>query len=175
MALILKIENALLAALAAPVSIEDQDDIAAEADTLNQLDEICANFNGDVHYTRLLRQLAVLRDTCRDKPMKTDRDICTCLTSCYPTLHEVFSEVSTLTRLFLVIPATSATAERSFSTMRRLKTYLRSTMTTERLNSVMVLNVHKDMLDKLDDATTVNEFVAHNERRTAIFGSGRPA
>jgi len=103
------------------------------------------------------------------------RDICTCFSSCYPTLHEVFSEVSTLTRLFLVIPATSATAERSIYTMRRLKTYLRSTMTTERLNTVMVLTVRKDMLDKLDDATTVDEFVAHNERRTDIFGGGKPA
>ena len=46
-------------------------------------------------------------------------------------------------------------------------------MTTERLNSVMVLiNVHKDMLDELDDATTVDEFVAYNERRKDIFGGG---
>jgi hAT family C-terminal dimerisation region len=102
-------------------------------------------------------------------------DICTCLTSSYPTLHEVFIEVSTLMQLFLVIPATSATAERSFSAMHRLKTYLRSMMTTERLNSVMVLNVHKDMMDKLDDSTTVDEFVAHTERRTDNFGGGRPA
>ena len=58
--------------------------------------------------------------------------------------------------------------------MRRLKTYLRLTMTTDRLNSVMVLNVHKDMLDKLDDVTIVDVFVARNERRTDIFVGGRP-
>ena len=102
------------------------------------------------------------------------RDICTCLTSSYPTLHEVFSEVLTLTRLFLVIPATSATAERSFSTMRRLQTYIRSTMTTERLNSVMVLNVHIGMLDNMMKPP-LSTNVAPNERRAAIFGSGRPA
>jgi predicted house-cleaning NTP pyrophosphatase (Maf/HAM1 superfamily) len=45
-------------------------------------------------------------------------------------------------------------------------------MTTEWLNSVMVLNVHKDMLYKPDDATTVDEFVAQNERRTHIFNDG---
>lgn len=91
MALCLKIENALLAALAPPMSVVDQDDIAVDAEFVTQLDEICAHFNGDVHYTRLLRQLAVLRDMCREKTMKTMRDICTCLTSSYPTSHEVFS------------------------------------------------------------------------------------
>ena len=59
--------------------------------------------------------------------------------------------------------------------MRRLKTDLRSTMTTERLNSVMVVNVHTKMLNNLDDATTVDEFVARNERCTDIFGGVRPA
>jgi hypothetical protein len=45
-------------------------------------------------------------------------------------------------------------------------------LTTERLNSVMVLNAHKDMLVKLDDATTVDEFIAHNERSSEMFGGG---
>jgi len=169
MALCLKIENALTAALA-PMSDADEDN-SVDADFVLQLKEICAHFNGDVNYTRLMRQLAVLRDACGQNKIKTVRDITKYLKSSFPSLHrEIFSEVSLLVRLFLVIPATSATAERSFSTMRRLKNYLRSTMTTERLNSVMIMNVHKDMLDELDDATTVDEFVACNERRNDIFG-----
>jgi hypothetical protein len=43
-------------------------------------------------------------------------------------------------------------------------------MTTERLNSV-----HKNMLDNLDDDTTVDEFFALNECCTDIFGGGSPA
>ena len=53
--------------------------------------------------------------------------------------------------------------------MRRLKTYLRS---TERLNSVMTLHVHKDLLDCIDDSAVVEDFVACNEVRKDIFGKG---
>jgi len=66
----------------------------------------------------------------------------------------------------------SATAERSFSAMRRLKTYLRSTMSTERLNSVMTVHVHKDLLDCIDDFAVVRDFVACNEVRKDTFGKG---
>ena len=44
-------------------------------------------------------------------------------------LRGEYSEVEKLVRLLLVSPASSAEAERSFSTLRRLKTWLRSTMT----------------------------------------------
>ena len=42
----------------------------------------------------------------------------------------------------MVLPVTSCEAERSFSTLRRLKTYLRTTMSQERLNGLALLNVY---------------------------------
>jgi len=69
-------------------------------------------------------------------------------------------------------PTLTATAERSFSAMRSLKTYLRSTMSTESLNSVMTLHVHKDLLDCIDDSAVVKDFVACNEVQNDIFGKG---
>jgi len=53
--------------------------------------------------------------------------------------------------------------------MRRLKTYLRSIMSTERLNSVITLHVHKDLLDCIDDSAVVKNFVACNEVRKDIL------
>ena len=44
--------------------------------------------------------------------------------------------------------ATSAIAERLFSAMRRLKTWLRSTMKQKRFNSLAILSTHKDLTDK---------------------------
>ena len=44
------------------------------------------------------------------------------------------------------------------------------TMSTERLNSVMTLHVHKDLLDCIDDSAVVKDFVAFNEVRKDIFG-----
>ena len=44
-------------------------------------------------------------------------------------MAKTFSEINLLLRLYITIPITTATAERSFSTLCRLKSYLRSTMT----------------------------------------------
>ena len=43
----------------------------------------------------------------------------------------------------MVLPVTSYEAERSFSTLRRLKTYLHTTMSQERLNGLALLNIYK--------------------------------
>ena len=43
----------------------------------------------------------------------------------------------------LVMPATNAVSERSFSALKRVKTYLRSNTGEVRLNHLMLLHVHK--------------------------------
>ena len=64
---------------------------------------------------------------------------------------------------------TKPQSERSFSALRRLKSYLRSTMGNERLNHLMVLHVHKERTDKLDLKCVLNEFVGESVHRTSIF------
>ena len=59
------------------------------------------------------------------------------------------SEVCSLVAHILVMPATNAISERSFSSLRRVKNYLRSIMTDNRLNSVMLLHIHKEKTDSL--------------------------
>ena len=56
-----------------------------------------------------------------------------------PSQKELLSEVCTLLTLLLVMPATTAVSERSFSSLRRLKTYLRSTTTQNRLSHLVIL------------------------------------
>ena len=79
-------------------------------------------------------------------------------------------EVFSLLHIALTIPVTSATAERAFSALRRLKNFLRSTMSQPRLNHVMILHIHKERTDKLDLTTIAKEFVSINERRENYFG-----
>ena len=81
-----------------------------------------------------------------------------------------FSEVCRLAQLILVMPATNAVSERSFSAMRRLKTYLRSTMSQSRLNHVMLLSINREEVDKLDIDVIADEFVRGNEHRLRQFG-----
>ena len=49
------------------------------------------------------------------------------------------------------IPVTTATAERSFSALRLLKTYLRATMKEERLNGLALMAIRKDIQFKHDE------------------------
>lgn len=79
-------------------------------------------------------------------------------------------EVVKLCRLYIVHPATTATAERSFSTLRRLKSYLRGTMSQSRLNSLLILTMYRERVDLIDMVDLVNEFIARGDtkRRNAF-------
>ncbi len=59
-------------------------------------------------------------------------------------------QVVALLQFILIIPATNATSERSFSALRLLKSYLRTTPLQERLNYLMLLDVHKKRTYVLD-------------------------
>ena len=75
--------------------------------------------------------------------------------------------------IYLTIPVITATGERSLSAVRCIKTYLRSTMSQQRLNNTILLNVHKDLRDGLDLPTIARQFVDVNERRRHFFGTLR--
>lgn len=51
---------------------------------------------------------------------------------------------------YLTIPPTTCTVERSFSTLRRIKTWLRSTMSEERLSSLSLLSIHRCRVQELN-------------------------
>ena len=81
-----------------------------------------------------------------------------------------YSEVIKVLQLILVMPATNASSERSFSAVRRLKNYLRSTMSQQRLNNLMVLHVHDDVTDSLDLKKAAQRFIKNHGHRTALYG-----
>ena len=88
-----------------------------------------------------------------------------------PNNQKLFSEIDKLLRLYLTVPATSATVERTFSVLRRLKSYLRATIMQERLNNVILLNIYQSELDDLDIHGIAEKFSTCNESRRAFFGS----
>lgn len=83
----------------------------------------------------------------------------------------MFSEVCALLHTVLTVPVTTATAERTFSNLRLLKTFLRSTMTQPILNHVMLKYIYKERTDKLNLTSIAAKFIAVNDRRKAFFGS----
>ena len=57
-----------------------------------------------------------------------------------------FQNIKVALRIIGTLPVTSCECERSFSALRRLKTYTRSTMVAEKLNGLALLHVHKDII-----------------------------
>ena len=81
----------------------------------------------------------------------------------------LLDQVAKVMQLILIMPATNASSERSFSALRRVKSYLRSTMLQERLNYLMLLHVHKDRTDNLCLKTAINEFIQDSQHRAMVF------
>ena len=62
-----------------------------------------------------------------------------------------------------MIPVSSCACERSFSSMKLLKIYNRSTMTNNRLNALAILYVHLD--NHISSEEVLKRFIAHGPHR----------
>ena len=144
------------------------------------IDETLLKFYAkDLDGKKLLRQIAMLPDLVNEIKKTSPYDHLKSVTNVRvladilktsPLTLAMFSEVHKLVRIFLTIPVTTATAERSFSALRRLKTYLRSTMTQEKLNNVVLLHCHKEKTDTIDLHLVMKDFATANEHRKEFFG-----
>ncbi|TVU50927.1 hypothetical protein EJB05_02324, partial [Eragrostis curvula] len=72
-------------------------------------------------------------------------------------------------RILLTVPVTVASAERSFSKLKLLKSYLRSTMTQERLNGLATIALESDVLERIKFEDIIEDFISRNTRRILLF------
>ena len=77
--------------------------------------------------------------------------------------NRLFPNISTLLRILSTIPVTSCEAERTFSGLRRIKQFLRTTMTEDRLSGLALLHIHRNISIDLDDA--VDRFARKHPRK----------
>ena len=96
-----------------------------------------------------------------DAPLSTIAD------TLLDTNADLYPNVYTCLHKLLSMPVSTATAERSFSAMRRLKTYLRSTMSTERMSGLGLLHIHRER--EINAGRVVDKFARRKERRLALL------
>jgi hypothetical protein len=60
-------------------------------------------------------------------------------------------------------------AERSFSKLQLLKSYLCSTMTQERLNSLATIALESGLLEKINYKHIIEDFISKNTKRMMLF------
>ncbi|VFQ94988.1 unnamed protein product [Cuscuta campestris] len=70
-------------------------------------------------------------------------------------------------KILLTVLVTVASAERSFSKLKLLKSYLRSTMSQERVSGLAVIAIENEILESIDCKDVINQFALKNARRTS--------
>jgi hypothetical protein len=81
----------------------------------------------------------------------------------------VFPETLKLAVIVVTIPVSSAACERTFSSLKRIKTYLRNRMTDERLGHLAIINIERAAVKRLETTKIVDEFDACHENRRIIL------
>jgi hypothetical protein len=76
-----------------------------------------------------------------------------------------FPNASIAYRILLTIAVTVASAEISFSKLKLLKSYLRSTMSQEILNGLAILSIEQDLLENVEYKSLISNFAAQTVRK----------
>ena len=84
-------------------------------------------------------------------------------------LSTIFPDVFTATMIFITIPVTSASAERSFSKLKLIKNYLRSTISQDRLSSLALLNIERLQTSEIDVDNIIINIFANTKARKMNF------
>ncbi|XP_056595590.1 52 kDa repressor of the inhibitor of the protein kinase-like [Triplophysa dalaica] len=87
------------------------------------------------------------------------------------TQMSFFPNIQCMLKIFLTLPVTTCECERSFSAMRRLKTWLRSSMSSERLTGLALMHVHQKV--KLDKERVLRRWDASGHRRIQLAFNGK--
>ncbi|EFN60838.1 hypothetical protein EAG_00308, partial [Camponotus floridanus] len=73
-------------------------------------------------------------------------------------LLSVFPNIDIALRISLCMAITNCSAERSFSALKRIKTYLRSLLEEERLNSLAILVIEADLMMRIKYDDIIEDF-----------------
>jgi len=133
-------------------------------DQLTVVKQSC--YKDNFNFNRLESQLADAVKVALPsvKKVTSIRTICDAM-NVHTIYKGMLSEVHNQLRLYLTIPITTATSERTFSALRHVLPYLRSSMTEQRLNNCLLLYVHKELTDTLDLLKIGQDFIVNEERR----------
>ena len=80
-------------------------------------------------------------------------------------LRENYVNVTIALRILLTLPVTVASGERSFSKLKIIKNYLRSTMTQDRLVWLSTISIEKEILDNIDITSIIKDFAELKARK----------
>lgn len=109
------------------------------------------------------RQLLCIRDQLIPQKIKSIKELTLYIikNNLCTTLFDVLSACI----IYLTLPVTVASAERSFSKLKLIKNYLRNNMGQDRLSNIAVLNIEKDVAAKIKLDDVINTFANSKARK----------
>ena len=106
-------------------------------------------------------------ETCPDNIQTTLSSLSNIPTNSYSTLSAIefpgFANIKCCLRLLASLPITTCECERSFSGMRRLKNYTRTTMNQDRFSNLALMQFHPSIVP--DTEAIINRFLGKKKRR----------
>ena len=76
---------------------------------------------------------------------------------------KMFPNISVVLQIMATLPISTAEAERCFSKLERTLTAIRASMEEGRLESLLLLQIHRDLTPSID--SVINQFAAVSARR----------
>ncbi|CAH1974353.1 unnamed protein product [Acanthoscelides obtectus] len=86
------------------------------------------------------------------------------------SLEETLKEITKVLEIIVRTPMSTSEAERNFSTLERIKTFLRNTMTQDRLTALSMLSIEKEFISTMENSNgkVIDKFAAKKERRIEL-------
>jgi len=84
-------------------------------------------------------------------------------------LISIYPNIEIALRIYTSTAVTNCSAERSFSCLKRIKNYLRSTMSQDRLNALAILSIEHELTNQLSYDDIIEDFAKKKSRRKTII------
>lgn len=128
--------------------------------------------HSDVDGLQLFEEIKFVKDMIKKEKkhlIKTPVDILNFMTEF--GLVENFPNLTIALRIMLTLPVSVATGERSFSKLKIIKNYLRSSMSQERLVGLAMMSIEFSVLEKINIDKIVSEFANRKSRKVHFLQS----
>lgn len=113
----------------------------------------------------LANETSLAKRTLQDKTMESVMDVFTIILP----MEAAFPTIKKLLQIALTLVVSTAQCERSFSALKRIKTYLRTTMSEERLANTAVISMEKDLADNVSFDDILTQFEGTDKNRTILL------
>ena len=126
----------------------------------NLEDSLTHGDHSDIVGSDLFAELKIVREALPEG-VKKPTEVLDFLQS----VHDFYPNSWIAYRILLTIPVSVASTERSFSKLKLIKSYLRSTISQERLSDLAILSIERELLRNIDFESLVNEFLEKKGRQ----------